>query len=544
VVFLNLGDSYYSTGGNSQGGCSPKSTLSGGGGRYRKGSKNEAMFNASNVQRVTAYDTYDKEPEGYQGHGCLCGSLCDVCREAYYRTSHTYDLLVPMLIASLSATNRESMELQISRSPTSDYSHLGSHIFPAIQGYLHNQDHVDGLHLAFQESMPDEFSQQLLDECLQRASRDECLLCSRSLESCVRECVCKDSCHDKTDTSHILHPSYSHSRNNLSSSAYPYYTTPYLKPKDLCGIPWRVAFALQADGWWLRSDIIWSKPNPMPESVTDRPTKAHEYLFLLTKSARYYYDADAVREEHASLDYRPDMIKFVGRNNNKQFDAGTKGERERHGVNQSFNPAGRNRRTVWHIATAPYSGAHFATYPPALVEPCIKAGTSERGVCPECGSPWERVTEKEWVKHDNGLGIGTKTKDLTIHNRGVSSSFATGGSNINKTIDWQPTCECKMVCPSCAGGSVEWTVNSPCCKNEGYISPEPIPATVFDPFCGSGTTLQVARALGRNGIGLDLSLEYLHLARQRLSLDALDAWGKVKKESSMVTDLPIFEGLA
>jgi hypothetical protein len=168
-----------------------------------------------------------------------------------------------------------------------------------------------------------------------------------------------------------------------------------LKPKDLCGIPWRVAFALQADGWWLRSDIIWSKPNPMPESVTDRPTKAHEYLFLLTKSARYYYDADAVREGFESSDHSP-RTSGINPDNLGRNDRGT---------GRAFfgNPSGRNRRTVWHIATAPYSGAHFATYPPALVEPCIKAGTSERGVCPECGAPWERVVEKTKEDVHNGI---------------------------------------------------------------------------------------------------------------------------------------------
>ena len=151
-----------------------------------------------------------------------------------------------------------------------------------------------------------------------------------------------------------------------------------LKPKDLCGIPWRVALALQADGWYLRSDIIWSKPNPMPESVTDRPTKAHEYLFLLAKSERYYYDADAIREKsHTEVGLSWEDRKALGPTKNAGVSwrrdvsiaaAGTLGD----GMN-------RNRRTVWSIATAPYSGAHFATYPPALVEPCIKAGTSERG---------------------------------------------------------------------------------------------------------------------------------------------------------------------
>jgi DNA modification methylase len=148
-----------------------------------------------------------------------------------------------------------------------------------------------------------------------------------------------------------------------------------LKPKDLIGMPWRVAFALQADGWYLRSDIIWAKPNPMPESVTDRPTKAHEYLFLLAKRERYFYDCDAIREmtgnEMSSEEYSrrtaPGMtwpsggiMKYAGAH---KHDGG------------HSHPNGRNRRTVWEIATQPYAEAHFATFPEALVEPCILAGS-------------------------------------------------------------------------------------------------------------------------------------------------------------------------
>jgi DNA modification methylase len=142
-----------------------------------------------------------------------------------------------------------------------------------------------------------------------------------------------------------------------------------LKPKDLVGIPWRVAFALQEDGWYLRSDIIWHKPNPMPESVTDRPTRSHEYLFLLTKSPRYYYDADAIRE--------------VG-----TVPAGTraaKGSEERHGQpGVSSRPPEykvydglRNKRSVWTVTTKPFKGAHFAVFPPDLIEPCVLAGSGQ-----------------------------------------------------------------------------------------------------------------------------------------------------------------------
>jgi DNA modification methylase len=135
------------------------------------------------------------------------------------------------------------------------------------------------------------------------------------------------------------------------------------KPKDLLGIPWMVAFALRADGWWLRQDIIWHKPNPMPESVTDRCTKAHEYVFLLTKSARYFYDADSIREAPTG---RTDALSVIN--------TGADNGREKRTMNND-GTIGANARSVWPIATQPYSGAHFATMPPALAERCIKAGS-------------------------------------------------------------------------------------------------------------------------------------------------------------------------
>jgi len=193
-----------------------------------------------------------------------------------------------------------------------------------------------------------------------------------------------------------------------------------LKPKDLFGIPWRVAFALQADGWWLRQDIIWSKPNPMPESVTDRCTKAHEYVFLLSKSERYYYDAEAILEDcspntHARLSQNVQAqigserahaggktngnMKAVGRDSWKgstfdgprdlvvRPDTGRKRASAGSGIknNDSMDaalaimPLRRNKRSVWEVSTQSFSEAHFATFPPALIEPCILAGCPKGG---------------------------------------------------------------------------------------------------------------------------------------------------------------------
>ena len=157
-----------------------------------------------------------------------------------------------------------------------------------------------------------------------------------------------------------------------------------LKPKDLVGIPWRVAFALQADGWYLRSDIIWSKKNSMPESVTDRPTKSHEYVFLLTKSPRYYYDADSVRE--ASTD----------------------------GV------GGHNKRSVWTINTNPYPEAHFATFPEQLVEPCILAGCPQDGVVldPFAGSGTTLAVAQRLGRKAIGVELSTEYTELAASRLG------------------------------------------------------------------------------------------------------------------------------
>jgi DNA modification methylase len=160
-----------------------------------------------------------------------------------------------------------------------------------------------------------------------------------------------------------------------------------VKPKDLLGVPWMVAFALRADGWYLGGDIIWSKANPMPESVTDRPTKAHEYLFLLSKSARYFYDADAIRDDNAEsaiarrgLVLKPNdrdeaMVAESARANGGLHDHGRHAPR----AESAYGVGGRNKRSVWTVATQPYPGAHFATFPPKLIEPCILAGSPEGG---------------------------------------------------------------------------------------------------------------------------------------------------------------------
>ena len=189
-----------------------------------------------------------------------------------------------------------------------------------------------------------------------------------------------------TPTRHVFRPG-NPAKNHGNSNRDGLGPVSGCKPKELIGIPWRLAFALQADGWYLRSDIIWHKPNPMPESVTDRPTKSHEYLFLLAKSERYYYDADAIREplQECSVDRVKSGWKTNRLNVSGSLARGETTHTAMTVMGLRFAPeAGRNKRSVWTIPTMPYSGAHFATFPEALVEPCILAGSRIAGRRCDC----------------------------------------------------------------------------------------------------------------------------------------------------------------
>lgn len=187
-----------------------------------------------------------------------------------------------------------------------------------------------------------------------------------------------------------------------------------LKPKDLIGIPWRVAFALQADGWYLRSDIIWHKPNPMPESVKDRPTKSHEYLFLLSKSERYYYDADAIMENYQSEPEKPRDKSNEGYNDSFM------GGRWSEGTRDYYANGGRNKRSVWTVNTRPFKEAHFAVFPPALIKPCILAGSPKDGTVldPFNGSGTTGVVSAEYGR--NYIGIELNHEYVMMAERRIS----------------------------------------------------------------------------------------------------------------------------
>ena len=263
---------------------------------------------------------------------------------------------------------------------------------------------------------------------------------------------------------------------------------PVLKAKDLCLIPFRVALAAQSDGWWVRSVIIWNKPNPMPESVTDRPTDAYEYILMLTRSAKYYWDQEAVREPH-SREWWNETV------NNTKHECLDRNDGENRQGNGTL--AGRNLRNVWTFPTQPYKEAHFATFPEELPERCIKAATPEAGCCSKCGKPWERIVKKGMTAHD-GETLGGKEDNSNRIAKLRQAARERGGeyANETKTLGWQPACRC----------------DAPA-----------IPSAVLDPFAGSGTTLWVAKRLGRKAVGYEISSEYCELIIDRNRQQTLQA---------------------
>lgn len=299
-----------------------------------------------------------------------------------------------------------------------------------------------------------------------------------------------------------------------------------LKPKDLVGIPWRVAFALQADGWYLRNDIIWAKPNPMPESVTDRCTKAHEYIFLLTKSPQYYWDAVAIQEpavgqnlhDQTGGKYAPPgqpphtgtlppasaTFKRDGSKRAQVIPGQTVGT-HRPDREDTWPTGTRNKRSVWNIATEPFPEAHFATFPEEIPRLAILAATSSQA-CPKCGAPWERITGRPCEKcgafvptqgkycpecgHVRDWRQGREARpELVSSEDGIHRHTPRlPGGFVDKSVDtgWRPTCSCE--------------------GNDGSGK-----CQVLDPFAGSLTTLSVALSLGRGAIGCELNPEYIEI---------------------------------
>ena len=289
----------------------------------------------------------------------------------------------------------------------------------------------------------------------------------------------------KREGVHEIEKGQSHSRNSKSLKQQGF------KNKELMGVPWRLAFALSDAGWYLRQDIIWAKAtsgqerngNCMPESVTDRMTKGHEYIFLLTKNDKYYFDNYAVKESLSINTYSREARQFIS---NKLAE-----------VNKNFNNRSKdyldhglgNMRSVWRINLQPgSSGQHIAGYPEKIPYYCIKAGSSEKGCCANCGKPYKRILQKDGkYKVSDGRDLN---KYNSIYNDSESSGMVSGYFNCYIHKSWQKSCDCE--------------------------TDEIIPSMILDPFMGSGTTAKVALQLERDFIGFELNEDYLKFAQERI----------------------------
>jgi len=362
------------------------------------------------TRNVPIYGTCDTIPQDCPLHGSFWNHPCDGCQAVSVLRSFGKDRFAsPKLSDDSLVPTLEHKEFGNGHSPTSrSFPQKQIHQSScAIQGRDDSQGHVDEPLLSFQESMPDEFFPRFQDDYSRKDNpssfQDEAgeKIHDEMLSSGKMVCIADTSqtsfsSDGRMNINHNVYPCrYSTKKNQISQE---------LKPKDLVGIPWLVAFALRADGWYLRQDIIWYKTNPLPESVKDRCTKAHEYIFLLSKSKKYYYDAEAIAEpitDSTAIRLLQDIENQRGSNRvptktngpmkaviNKKFTkemggggttfVGHKGYKKADGT-LIVKPT-RNKRSVWTVTTKPFKGAHFATFPQDLILPCVLAGCPENGI--------------------------------------------------------------------------------------------------------------------------------------------------------------------
>lgn len=287
-----------------------------------------------------------------------------------------------------------------------------------------------------------------------------------------------------------------------------------IKNKDLFGAPWALAFALRQDGWYLRIDNIWNKTNCQPESAKDRPTKAHEYIFLLSKSKKYYYDHVAIREELKD-DTIARNIRAVG-NNHKHLDGAPgqpphsmKREKANGASGMTINSEGANKRSVWTIATAQFKGMHYAVFPIAIPDICIRASTSMHGNCAECGRPWRRVIEKKLVptaKAGKKFVIDDRDFKADPNDQGSNrqkDGHKNGHINVYTTVGWEATCKCKCT--------------------------QMVRPLVADIFGGAGTTGLAARNLKVDVTLFEISEKYSEMSI-----------GRSKKHNPLFDSMEIF----
>jgi DNA modification methylase len=292
---------------------------------------------------------------------------------------------------------------------------------------------------------------------------------------------------------------------------------------NLAGIPWRVALALQADGWILRQDVIWHKLGVMPESVQNRCTKSHEYVFLLTKGTDYYFDNEVIKEGSVDPVKTAQRYKstFGGKKNEalREIDKVGPGCQTRPIGDREW-PGTRNKRSVWSIPRSSYKADHFATFPEQLVETCLLAGTSAKGACDLCGSPWRRIAKRDGSVTIKGASGLPRNRSVRRNRNGISSTLDGGSTGSTSTLGWEPGCQCYLDRENnCLKCGVSWDPE----RRKGRLDPcqcfasSTKPCLVLDPFVGSGTTAAVCLKLGRHCQGIDLSQEYIkHHAIKRV----------------------------
>lgn len=270
-----------------------------------------------------------------------------------------------------------------------------------------------------------------------------------------------------------------------------------VKQKDLINIPSLIALSLQADGWYIRSDIAWCKKSAMPESVQDRPTTAWEHIWLMSKNRKYYYDAFAVRQPYKVESIGRYKYRLDGTAPTKRQPGGDVDRAKRESHVREPNPFGANLRNFWLLGPEPFPLAHFATFPTEIPRRAIRAGSSERGACPECGSPWTRVvrSEKSFQSGSGRSGNPIAGKqNLSAPATNSTPDVRKGPVLTSSTTGWSPSCSCGRT--------------------------DTIPCVVLDPFCGSGTTCVVAQQEGRDYIGIELNLDYVEMAKRRIRDEA------------------------
>jgi len=299
---------------------------------------------------------------------------------------------------------------------------------------------------------------------------------------------------------------------------------PGLKPKDLCNVPHRVVLALQEDGWFHRDTIIWQKPSPMPGSQRDRCTSSYEFVFQLTKRPTYYWDMESIKESGKyGFTPKPGMYQRLG-------NADTNPERTHLGSCPDGDGGTRIPRNVWTIASEGYSAAHFATFPRALPEKCIKAATSEKGCCPECGTPWVRVTDSERVR--TRPGTHSKSYDKIT------------GETVDDGVEkpWRDRAEIGNRDPGrhvTATRTVGWESGCHCRHDTTFGAPfPPVPCRVLDPFAGAGTTGLAAIALQRHCTLIELAEDYCDQIVKRLR-DGL--YARPTKRTDAAGQMQMFE---